>query len=161
MKPIKLHSFVIFSLLLFILFYSHADAQSAGTNQFGLRIGGFSGITFRHVNNNNVAVQADLLENYRGYWTLISAMAEKHIPLNEGFVLYFGGGIFLGGNRDPYYIKEDLHYWSPAFGLEGVFGADYYFEHVPLNLGLDVTPRFSFFYDPFPWDAAISLRYIF
>lgn len=161
MKTIKLYPLFLLLLSSFTFLSATTKAQSAETNQLGLRLGGFSGFTFRHVGSRDVGVQVDLLENYHGYWALISVMAEKHIPLKEGFVLYFGGGAFLGGNHDPYYVHNEDHYWAPTLGLQGTVGVDYYFHNVPLNLGLDLTPRFSFYYDPFPWDGGISLRYIF
>jgi hypothetical protein len=161
MKTNNLHSIFILALVSFTLSYSQVNAQSVGTNQLGLRLGGYSGITFRHIGASDVGVQIDLLENYHGYWTLFDAMAEKHIPLNKGFVFYLGGGAFIGGYHDPFYDRDVDPYWDAALGLQGVLGFDYYFENVPLNLGIDLTPRFSFFHSPSPWDAGISLRYIF
>jgi hypothetical protein len=161
MKFLPLKSAVIFTFLTISFFSSTVNAQSAGTNQIGLRLGGFSGVTFRHITGDNIGIQAVLLADYHGDWTIISVMAEKHIPLGEQFVFYLGAGAFFGGNHDHYYDRDMDHYWNPAIGLQGVLGFDYYFKSVPLNLGIDVTPRFSFMYDHFPIDGAVSLRYIF
>jgi hypothetical protein len=161
MKFLSLKSPIIFLFVALLFFSSTASAQSAGTNQVGVRLGGFSGITFRHIMPGNIGIQADLLANYLGDWTIISVMAEKHIPLGKAFVLYFGGGGFFGGNHDPYFDNGYDNSWHPAGGLQGVLGVDYYFKSVPINVGIDVTPRFSFAYDHFPWDAGASLRYIF
>ncbi len=153
--------FLALPFLIFLLHINISSAQVAGTNQFGLRLGGFSGIEFRHVNNNTVGIRLDLLENYSFDQTLFSAMVEKHFPLQHSFVLYVGGGVFLGGDHDPNYDHHNDPYWNPLIGIKGEVGVDYYFTEVPINIGLDLTPRFSLADVRVPWDAAFSVRYIF
>ena len=160
MKNLR-HLILVGGLLGFIFLQpDNSIAQSAGTNQIGLRLGGFSGISFRHLGVNSFGVEADFLSSYHSNWVILSLLAEKQIPLGEGFTFDFGGGGFFGAHHDyPY----DEHYdWGPSVGIEGMIGFDYYFNGIPLNVGLDLRPRFSFVNEPYwPWDAGISLHYIF
>src|SRR5687767_2466730 len=97
-----------------------------GGNQVGLRLGGYSGLSFRHWGARNLGYEISLMgwAPYRGM--LASVMVEKNIPLNKGFAFYFGGGGFIS-NYDyrPYYYKFDGKWYAveggaPYFGLEGV-----------------------------------------
>jgi len=159
MKSKIFSALFLLSLSNFPLF---AFSQSANTNQIGLRLGGFSGITFRHVSGNNVAVEANLTAGYHADWTMISVLGEKHIPLgDDGFVIFLGAGAFLAFDADHYYEPEPHYYWNHNAGIETVVGLDYYIPKTPLNVGIDVRPRFAVINNPYPWDAAISFRYIF
>ncbi|MEO5674144.1 MAG: hypothetical protein ABIQ74_05815 [Chitinophagales bacterium] len=156
----KIVGFGVF--VFFFLFINHfnVSAQSINTSQMGLRLGGFSGIEFRHITSHNIGLRGNLLSNYHLDGTIISGMVEKHIPVKEGFVFYLGGGLFASGWHDRFYDKND-HYWDASIGLQGVVGIDYYFEGIPINLGADLTPRFTYADHPLPWDAALTIRYIF
>jgi hypothetical protein len=153
----------IFLLLSFGFIFQSAisNAQSENTNQIGIRLGGFSGISFRHFGNQGVGVEADLTAGYHSDWVMLEVLAEKQIALGDGFTFDFGGGGFFANDHD-YPHNEDPYDWRPTVGIEGMIGFDYYFNDVPLNVGLDLRPRFSLIEEPYwPWDAGISLHYIF
>jgi len=162
MKNLKPFFFVAMLVGLISSQVLQSNAQSANTNQIGLRLGRFSGISFSHVGSKNVGVEADLLANYQVDWAMISVLAEKHIPLRQGFVFCFGGGGFFAGDHNYPYPPDEPYNWKSTIGIEGMLGFDYYFKDVPLNAGIDLRPRFSFFAEPYwPWDVAISLHYVF
>ena len=156
MKPIK-----ILLLSVTVLFCSlSAFAQSSSTNQLGLRIGGFSGFNFRHITDNNFGIDISIMGNVPHDWTLFSLLAEKHFPLNQGFVIYAGAGGYFAYSYD-FIHKENLVAVQAQLGLEGIIGLDYYIPNTPINIGDDLLPRFYFLVFPYPWDGGLSFRYIF
>ena len=139
-------------------------------NQVGMRLGGYSGITYRHWGNKNkpnVGFEISLMGWAPYHGALLSAMIEKNMPLRNNFYLYFGGGAFIGNYEyRPYvYRIEDRWYvfenGGPYFGIQGVFGCDYYFPNTQLVAGLDITPRFFNIVYPYFWDAGLNIRYRF
>ena len=160
MKSFK-HFFLTLVSLGLIFHTSFSEAQSANTNQIGIRLGGFSGISFRHLGSESVGVEADLTAGYHSDYVMLEILAEKQIPLGDGFTFDFGGGGFFASDHN-YPHDEDPYDWRATVGIEGMIGFDYYLNDVPLNVGLDLRPRFSFIEEPYwPWDAGISLHYIF
>lgn len=150
-------------LLCSLFFAFNVKAQS---NQLGVRLGNYSGFTFRHFNANDVGVEVNLLKwvPYRG--ASLSVLAEKNWQLKNGFSLYAGGGLFAGSYRNAYYYRRKDGFYRYEFsgtywGLEGVLGGDYKFENAPIMLGLDLRPRFVNFAYPYPWDAGLNVRYVF
>jgi hypothetical protein len=60
---------------------------------------------------------------------MLSILAEKQIPLGDGFTFDFGGGGFIAGDhRYPYH--EEPYPWQPTVGIEAMIGFDYYFNNV-------------------------------
>lgn len=143
-------------------FSSPAYSQAANTNQLGIRLGSFTGITFRHINSRSTGFEADLLMNDGIEWGMVSVLFEKHLSLGQGFVFNFGGGGFFAGNYNHRYGNDNGVALNPAAGLETVLGFEYYLPDVPLSAGVDMRPRFSVVSDPlWVWDAGIVIHYIF
>jgi hypothetical protein len=160
MKPVFL--FLISAALLVGSRVSLAHAQAAGTNQVGFRLGGFSGVTFRHINSGSTGVEADLLMNDGIKWGMLSLLYEKHLALGQGFVFNFGAGGFFAGHYDRQPVYEGNSGMNPTAGVEGVLGFEYYLPDVPIAAGLDLRPRFSLLQQPtWLWDAGLAFRYIF
>jgi hypothetical protein len=148
------------------LFFSFHLSTVAQSNQLGIRLGYYSGLTFRHMNEKEFGVEVNLLKwmPYRG--ATLSLIGEKNFLLKQGFSMYAGAGLFVGNYRNGYYYKRDDKYYRYEFegtywGLEGVVGADYKFENAPVMLGLDLRPRFVHLMYPYPWDAGLNVRYVF
>jgi hypothetical protein len=135
-------------------------AQSNETNQVGLRLGGFSGFQFKHINDNNLGFELNLLGNRPSDWGLFSGEIEKHFPIGQGFVLFVGGGAYVA-SRSEYFRDEPLIVTTTQAGFEGVAGIDFYIPNTPLNLGFDIRPRFGYLIYAYPWDAGVTLRYVF
>ncbi len=158
MKNIK-SKFIIFCFIL-LAGIQYSNAQSSTTDQIGLRLGGFSGIDFRHITASNFGVAINVMGNMPHNWTLFSVLAEKHFPLGQQFVLYAGAGGYFSYAFD-YKEKTHLLTVNSQLGLEGIVGVDYYIINTPFNIGLDIRPRFYYLVFPYPWDAGIAFRYIF
>jgi hypothetical protein len=138
------------------------NAQSNSTSQIGLRLGGFSGLNFKHIDGNNVGLEINLLESYPNNWGLVSGEIEKHFALGEGFVIYGGGGAYLADHAAYILHRDDNNIIVSKFqaGFEGVIGVDYYIPNVPVNVGFDIRPRIWYLVYPYPWDAGITIRYV-
>ena len=158
---------ILFTALLLIANGSTVKAQKAampaGTNQIGVRLGGFSGLNFRHVGSRNVGFELNLMASGFYDWGLISGEIDKHFPIGgHGFVIYVGGGAYIANNGYYYhYRRNDFIYSRTVVGLEGVVGLDYYIPNVPLNVGIDIRPRFNYVIFAYPWDGGISISYVF
>lgn len=143
-------------------FSSPAFSQAANTNQLGIRLGSFTGVTYRHINAASTGVEADLLMNDGIEWGMISLLYEKHLNLGQAFVFNFGGGGFFAGNYNHSYTHDNGVSLNPAAGLETMLGFEYYLPDVPLAAGVDLRPRFSVIDGPYwVWDAGLVIHYIF
>ena len=69
---------------------------------------------------------------------------------------YYNGGYYK--NRSGIYYEEN----SLNFGVDGIFGIDYFIAESSINWGIDVKPMYDFVNPGFRfWDAAVSIRYAF
>jgi hypothetical protein len=145
-----------------------AQNEGSGTNDAGIRIGEYTGITFRHFGQRNNGLELSLTNWVPDGGAIISGMFEHKILLPGNFSLYFGGGAFAGSMyaHDVYYTRSGERVYvsysgRPFYGLTGVFGADYTIPKVPISFGLDFSPRFFDFYYPYSWDLGLNIRYHF
>ena len=160
----------IFILQVFSACINESVAQQTRNNQLGVRLGGYSGFSFRHWNmlkNQNTGFELSLVTWSPYHGSLFSGMIEKNIPLNHNFYLYAGGGVFWGNYEyRPYYYKTGDKWYayqdrSPYFGLVGVIGCDYYIPGIPVTAGVDMKPLFFNVVYPYFWDAGLNIRYRF
>lgn len=141
---------------------SHVSAQLANSNQVGIRLGSFSGVTFRHINGNQSGLEADLLMNDGIDWAMLSVLYEKHLSLGQGFVFTFGGGGFFAGNYKHQLGSAEAEAMKPAAGVESILGFEYLIPGVPMGVGVDMRPRFAISTEPYwVWDAGLVFHYIF
>jgi hypothetical protein len=162
-------------ILLALCLVTGLNAQES-QKQIGMRFGvttGFSGKVIAGdlwafegiVGWRNGGMQAyGLIENYR-------LLVPDHL---DNLWLFVGGGLHAGFVKwydDPYNNEHPDEYYygeshiGPAFGIDGIAGAEYRFNTIPLAAGLDFKPFFEF-YGPFRfranfWDFGVHIRYIF
>lgn len=145
-------------------------AQENSPNQIGLRLGGYSGMSYRHWGNKNrpnIGFEISLMGWAPYHGALLSGMIEKNMPIKNNFYFYFGGGLFFSNYEyRPYYYKIDDKWYfyehgGQYFGLEGVVGCDYYITKVPIVVGLDLRPRLFNVIYPYIWDTGLNVRYRF
>ncbi len=149
--------------------YAQNETPAYGAaNDIGLRLGGYSGITYRHFWEKNNGMELSLLGWIPSGGSILSAMWEYRIPLPNRFSLYAGAGLFAGNAyaHDVYYYQygDRVYYGTagqPFVGLEGVLGAEYSIPTTPLSIGLDLRPRMFDFIYPYSWDAGLNIRYHF
>ena len=131
-----------FCLLIFCCCIQYASiAQSDKPDKptyktaIGLRISPF-GVSFK-TNNKGGKTSFELIGYFKDGFTA-SGMYYWNFKLNEpgNIKLYAGGGGLAG-------FKNDAGGGGALLGLGGIFGADYKFLHLPLNLSLDWQPSFQ------------------
>lgn len=119
-------------------------------NAIGLRLGGTSGITYKHLLSRGNAFEGIL-----GLWPYkagITALYEKHFETGApGLRCYVGGGghLNIGETDRRYYVSYDaegrpVRYTyrdnGYAMGIDGIMGVEYKFKFAPLALSADVKP---------------------
>ncbi|HYG50368.1 MAG TPA: hypothetical protein VD905_05665 [Flavobacteriales bacterium] len=116
-------------------------------NAVGLRVGGTSGVTFKHYSGLNA------YEFIIGAWPndlTITGLYERydHLSDDPGFSFYYGAGAHAAFNtyRRVYYYDSYRDRWWYAqrggfgVGINGIIGLEYAFREIPLALSLDLKP---------------------
>ncbi len=129
-----------FCLIFFLALASTFTAKAQYKNAAGVRIGDYSGITFK-----TFVTQSDALDFSLGFRNTSSYNAVRLTGLYEihdavspelpGLNWYYGGGISIGG-IDYKVIDKNKFLLSG----DGVLGLDYTFDGAPINLSLDWKP---------------------
>lgn len=138
-----------------------AFAANAQSNNLGVRFGGGQGynaeISWQHVLGAN-RLEMDLgWANYSGASSFsLTGIYQWTFELPNNFGWFVGPGAYIGmatydGNA------------SVALALAGQVGVEYNFEAIPLQLSLDIRPRFYVVPSTnFHWgDIALGIRYRF
>jgi hypothetical protein len=90
---------------------------------------------------------------------------EREQPLTSDFDWYWGLGGDLGfwNSGNYYYNQNNGKYYTGAWGgFDVVFGVEYTFEEVPVNIALDFGPSIRLFpYVGFTGNGGLALRYAF
>jgi hypothetical protein len=138
-------------------------AQAPYSTALGVRLGDPDGITLQHYLSGSSAVEGIL--GIGSYWFTITGLYEFHQQLKStpGLGWYIGFGAHLGSFTTSEYYHDKIGYTGFLFGLDGILGLDYTFQHVPLNLSLDWKPAIEL--SPFngfiPGEFGLSVRYTF
>jgi hypothetical protein len=156
-------------IILFVLFSGLTlNAQDYKTS-LGLRAGlpfGFSGFTIRHFLDKYNAVEGILASNFEGIIATGLFENEHRTGFYPGVNWYWGLGAHIGfwGPGTNRYINSAQNYSGGAvIGIDGIFGVEYTFDDIPLNLSVDVLPNVNLFGVP-GWNlinGAVSARYVF
>jgi hypothetical protein len=153
-------------ILVFCLCLS-VNAQDYKTS-IGIRAGlpfGPSGGTVKHFFNRNNAFEGILSANNLGTGIMLTGLFQnehwtgKYPSLNW----YWGLGAHIG------YLDKGASRWASSsfsgsvLGVDAVFGVEYTFDEIPLNISVDIMPSFNVFgYAGVNFlSSGISARYIF
>ena len=121
-------------------------------NAVGIRMGGTSGLTYKHRFNNGNAFEA--IVSSWPYTVGLTGLFEKYKATDvAGLNCYFGGGAHanIGGpyvyRRAYYYDYYDGRRYSymyvsdgRAIGIDGILGLEYKFRPIPLAISADIKP---------------------
>lgn len=157
--------------------YTIGNAVSYGTG-IGLRLGGIeSGLTVKHLIENNTAIEVILSSGWQYKGTRLTALYEIEKPVGtEGFYWFWGAGVHAGLYNGRYWNNGDCkdgryesggQWWGcndsrTTFGIAGIVGIEYHFIEVPLSIGVDTKPTFDILGRSRHYgDAAFSVRYTF
>ena len=173
----------IFLSLLTLAFTLGATAQ---TQEVGLVVGGFNGISYKKHMSENFAIQADLAVGVQSTIAGLSYDGDGdfggftfdifdfvlnpnflyHKSLNYGFYAEIGGGASVG-------LMQTLRTTHPAtlgkFGVNAMAAVGYKMSKLPLTFGLDFRPGYAMSINVplellihhFDWHLAASVRYCF
>jgi hypothetical protein len=127
------------------------SGSSYYSNAFGLRLGGTSGITYKHINSNNNAVE--VIAGISPYAFSLTGLYERYVPSGvNGLQFYFGGGGHLANSysyaryRDEYGRNYYYRTYSngPAIGVDGMMGIEYKIRRAPFAFSFDLKPNVEF-----------------
>lgn len=108
----------------------------------GLRVGGTSGLTFKHFFGGSTAFEGivGVWPNALGFTGLI----EKHVPAFDvdGLNWYYGGGghIVAGTERVYYEGRRYDRGDELGLGVDGMLGIEYKIPPIPFAVSLDLKP---------------------
>lgn len=120
-------------------------------NAFGIRGGGTSGLTYKHIFESGNA-----FEGIIGIWPNaygLTGLYEKNVGTTvEGLKWYYGGGAHITNeiSRTRYYDRAaDNYYYKNdniglGIGVDGLLGLEYKIPVIPLAFSLDVKPYLQF-----------------
>lgn len=155
----------ILTLFILSLFISPTLYAQDYQNAVGLRGGLFSGLTFKHFNSENVALEGILSTRWSGFE--VTGLYEIHTPAFHvsGMNFYYGGGAHLGfyNGDNTNGVWGDTGKSYTLIGIDGILGLDYKIPGAPIDLSLDWKPAFNLSgYSNFIADGfALSARFTF
>jgi hypothetical protein len=134
----------IASFIFAFSFLTHSTAQAQYHNALGVRVGDYTGISFKTFIEEQRAVDLILgfKSNSRYSGIRFTGLYQIHHPTDFQYGAlswFYGGGASVGGldykniDRNEFLLSAD-----------GVIGLDYKFVDAPLNLSLDWKPALQF-----------------
>lgn len=162
---------LIIALLMCAVSYGQYDRSA------GLRLGRFSGVTFKKFVHEEEAFE--FLLSGRNDGLQLTGLYEFHTPLKWGlsdrlYLNYGAGGhfgyerddrprfVFLPGNQVEL-INRSRHLFT--MGVDALVGIEYRWLAFPLTVGIDMKPYFDFIGMRSTrlrfWDTALTVKYIF
>lgn len=148
---------------LFLFFATPIFSQSY-ESAIGVRLGSSFGITYKKFFRQNTAFEGILLTRWNGIGVI--GLVEYHkypFPVDD-LNLYFGFGahavFFEGTTNHNWFDNDEFH---TLVGIDGIFGLEYNFPDIPLNLSIDWKPAINLFEHTGFWgdEGALSVRFYF
>jgi hypothetical protein len=137
-------------------------------NAVGIRAGipfGPSGVTLRHFLDKQNAVEGILAGNFGTSITITGLYENEHwTGYYPSLNWYWGLGAHVG------FMDASANRFIPnsftgggILGVDGIFGVEYTFDEIPLNISVDIMPSFNIAgYTGFNFiSSGVSARYIF
>jgi len=154
-----------FAFLFVLMFLGVVCNGQAYRTSAGLRAGMPYGLTIRHFINKTNALEGIVAGTPGGFFGAVLIENEHHTGFYPGLNWYWGLGVhagFLDTRRyKSLYSEED--FVGPVMGIDGIFGLEYTFDEIPLNISLDVFPSVNLA-GTTGWNGmngALSVRFIF
>jgi hypothetical protein len=148
MKIVRL---ILPALMLIVI--THAQAQSSYSwdksyeTALGVRVGGTSGVSIKHMYNNSSAIEGIIGTFGNGF--SLTGLIEKHRNAFDavGLSWYYGGGAhvaFYNGNKYYKVNGREVHdrdNQDVGFGINGIIGLEYVLpDDIPVAFSLDFKP---------------------
>ncbi len=170
----KMQQFAIIMGLLLVGTLAHAQGYKKSA---GVRLGTTSGLTYKKFIVNEEAIEYMVSGRPNGVQFNTNYIFHRplEISFNENFYIYYGLGAHIGYEKytnarpvatsfdPPMYEMIDKNYF--VIGADAIVGVEYRWLSVPITIGFDIKPYFSFVGMRYTngefWDAALSVKYIF
>jgi hypothetical protein len=138
----------------------HMDAQmiqpaypGSFKNALGLRVGGTSGLSYKHWFSRYQA--AEVIAGRTHYAYGITGLYERFVPTTAtGLSVFFGGGAHFGKAFAGRYLMGEngrvldysggAGYSDPFVGVDGIIGLEYLFGELPLSASAELKPCAEF-----------------
>ena len=152
----------ILMILVFAAVAATPTFSQSYTTGIGLKLGYpvYGGVNFKH---DFGGLFGDF--TLGGGANFISAMAliEKQHEIKNGFDWFYGGGLYMNSwmNNYGYYHNNKYYDNRATLGATFVFGLEYTFKEIPLNLGVDAGPVMSYYpVVRFDFGSNVAVRYV-
>lgn len=164
----KKTSTYLLTVVLTIFLTTTSNAQSYKTG-IGVRGGVFSGLTVKHFIGADNAIEGILSSKWGGF-TIVGLLEIHKETEISNLKWFYGFGAHIG-NYDRYEFYYRPAYMSPnnyysgnvaTFGIDGILGAEYRFQEIPITLGVDVKPFLDVVHNGGGFfDTVLAARYVF
>ena len=150
------------TLFLGLLLFYNANAQYYKT-AIGLKLGWGIGIDAKHFigENSDHAIEECIDIQKDGF--IVNGYYEYHLEAfkADGLRWYFGGGPYVGVWGDNQWNKT-IQNPLIVSGVVAIMGIEYTLEFAPINISLDLQPRYNIVGTNQMWaTGGITLRYTF
>jgi hypothetical protein len=164
-------------LLISISLLYTVSGQQLYEKSGGIRLGGTSGLTYKKFVTEDEAVE--IMLSGRNDGLQFTALYLFHEPMefsfNDRFYVHYGLGGHIGFEKfddlaktiineagDQFIFEEKTFF---TMGVDGSLGIEYRWLEVPMTIGFDIKPFFSFIgmrhVKARFWDSALSFKYVF
>ncbi len=154
-----------FSFLLIASGFARHGGTEGYKKAFGVRGGPLYGLTFKDFVAPRCAIELIAGQEWKGYSLTALFEYEKEFLSANSWFWIVGGGLCGGAYREQYYFQGSNYATNGTFlgapGVAGIIGIEYRVRVIPLTITLDFKPYVLYPASRNPYDAALSLRYIF
>ena len=166
MKKMRWISGILSGMILTCLLNTTINAQY--TSALGVRVGGTTGLTFKHTFKSNAAIEA-IVGTFGNGFSMTGLLEKQQETPVEGLFFYFGGGVHLASYDGSTYenFGRDINTRQTdgiGVGVDGIFGLEYRLPNkMPIAFALDMKPFVEIGtgnYVDFAFDPAISIKFV-
>ncbi len=154
----------ILILVVALIISYNVNAQFYYKTAVGLKIGWGIGLNAKHFIGDNSDHAAEIALDFQKEGFILNGYYEYHLEAfkADGLRWYFGGGPYIG-------IWDENNQWNKenkdnlfVSGIVAIMGIEYTLENFPINIALDIQPRYNFVGSSQIWaTGGITLRYTF
>ncbi len=130
-------------IAIFLFFVPTAFSQIAYTGALGLRIGSSFGISGKYFLTEDIALEGYFTSRRKGYEFTVLGLKHRNIAWNRDFNWFYGGGAHIGFSEYQEFDNSQNR-TQATVGIDGMIGAEYNFQPIPINIALDYKPEVNF-----------------
>ena len=154
----------IYTLVFSMLFFYNVNAQFYYKTAIGIKLGWGIGLNAKHFIGENSDHAVEVALDFQKQGLMLNGYYEYHLEAFKAYGLrwFLGGGPYIG-------IWDENNQWNKenkdnlfVSGIVAIMGIEYTLENYPINVALDLQPRFNFIGSSQIWaTGGITIRYTF